>query len=282
MLYFFSSPPAAGSASAVYRASATSLSAPERVSPLYNLNTVSNDFIFVAPDQSRILIFGRRSLQDELLSVDPDNPATETELTTNLALNERIEAFDPTVDYSRVVYLSRTAGSTTGRVSVVPTDGSSAPQVLLTAALTNLSGLNPDESAVLVTRGTGGAGANGLLAEISTTTPGTETNVTNNVGTGFYDDTGDRVITLGMGLRPGLIQRSDFDRTPTALISSSTAAPTFFQTIEYGKSAALFSDSTSNLGIVNFAAPGKVLTLTSMTVDSSVTLQPTAIVGVVP
>ncbi|MEP7243009.1 MAG: Ig-like domain-containing protein [Gammaproteobacteria bacterium] len=282
VLYFFASPPAAGNASAMYRVPVTALSAPEKVSPLYNTNTVSNDFIFVSPDQSRILIFGQRASQDGLFGVDTASPATETSLSTNLAANERIEAFDPTVDLTRVVYLSRSGGSTTARVSVVPTDGSAAPQSLLTAPLTNLSGLKPDASAVLVTRGTGGAGANGLLAEISTDTSGSETTVTSNVGTGSYDETGDRVITVGTGLRPGVIQRGDFGRTGDALISSSNAAPSLFQTIEYGRSAALFSDSASNLGIVNFAAPGKVLTLTSMTVDSSAALRPTAIVGVVP
>src|SRR6185295_18553733 len=113
-----------------------------------------------------------------------------------------------------------------------------------------LADLRLDGATALITRGSGAAGSDGRLYEITLDGAASQTSIATNVTGGFYADN-DRVYLYSSTLTPSVIQRSDFDRTPSALVRTSTPATALFVAPIFEPSAAILQDATSGLVIVN-------------------------------
>ncbi len=102
--------------------------------------------------------------------------------------------------------------------------------------------------------------------------------IASNVTGGIYADTADRVYLYSKTLTPSVIARGDFGRAPAALVRSSTPASALFVSPSFEPSAAILEDPTLGLVLVNAAAPGKTIKLSSQVVGSvGPTLLPTII-----
>jgi hypothetical protein len=275
-LYFMASPNITGHA--LFRAGVSNLDAPERVSPVYS-STDQETQVLVSPDETRVLIVGTHGNQTGAFFVDPANPGVERRLTTDIPAGAAIEALLTDEAVSRLVYLWRVTGSATARLSVVDINGSDTPQTVIQADVVGLSDLRADGLAALITRGPNGAGSDGTLYEVTLDRSAADVRIASNVTGGVYDGTPDRVYLFSRTLTPSVLKRSDFERTPSALVRSSTPAGALFVSPIFQPSAAILEDPTSGVVLVNAAAPGKTLKLTDMQIGSvpSATLFPTII-----
>jgi hypothetical protein len=118
--------------------------------------------------------------------------------------------------------------------------------------------------------------------EVALDTSVAETTVTPGAGAGLYDLTGDRVYVLRRDNQFGVITRSDFGRPATSIVSTALQAPVQSYPVLTGKSAVVLADGTNTrLALVNYAAPGKELglTTTTLTLDIAPTRIPLDIAG---
>lgn len=278
-LYFISSPPGL-SGSVLYRADPGAFNSPVRMSPPYSAND-TNVVIRVAPDKSRIVLFGTHSGVNGAFLLDPADPNRERRLTTDMPAGSIIESFAINETFTELTYLWRTGTSVTSQISVVPIDSSgTTPVRVFTADVASLTELRPvDEAATLVTRSQGGAGSDGTLFEVLLDGSGVDARVAENVTGGIYDDTGNNVFLYSRTLTPSVISRSEFGRAPTVLVRPSTPTTALFVTPTTARSLAIVDDPTSGLVAVNASAPGKTIRLTTLTVGSlpSRSLLPTAV-----
>jgi hypothetical protein len=274
-LYFVA---AAGSnGHALYRVSATSPDAPQRISPVYS-STDQEAQVLVSPDQTRVLIIGTHGNQNGAFFIDPSNPNTERRLTTDMPVGAAIESFRANTEVSQLTYLWRIGTALTARLSVVDIDSSDTPQTVISGDVVGLSDLRPDGTKVLITRGPNGQDSDGTLFEVTLDGSAADEEVASSVTGGIYDDTGDRVYLYSRSVTPSVLQRSDFGRTPTALVRSNTPAGALFVSPLFQPSAAIIEDPTSGVVLVNAWAPGKTLKLTDLTIGGPpVALYPTII-----
>ena len=264
---------------ALFRAGVSGVDAPARISPVYP-STDQQSQVLVSPDETRVLIVGTHGGQSGAFFIDPTNPNVERRLTTDMPVGAVIESFRTDESLTRLTYLWR-AGAT-ARLAVVDIDANSTPQLVLNADVVGLSDLRPDGLAALVTRGPNGRGSDGTLFEVTLDRSSADLQIASNVTGGIYDGTGDRVYLFSRTVTPSILQRSDFNRTPTALVRSNTPATALFVSPLFQPSAAIFEDPTSGVVLVNAAAPGKTLKLTDLTIGSvSTALFPT-IIGAAP
>jgi hypothetical protein len=280
-LYFMAS---AGNGHALYRVPASSPDAPQRISPIYS-SADQEAQVLVAPDQTRVLIIGTHNGQNGAFFIDPNSPNIERRLTIDIPAGAAIEAFRVDDERSRLTYLWRVTGSLTARLAFVDIEANGTPQIVLNGDVVGLSDLRPDGAAVLVTRGANGAGSDATLFEVMLDRSA-EDQVATAVTGGVYDDTGDRVYLYSRTLTPSIVQRSDFGRTPTALVRSNTPPTALFVSPIFQPSAAIVEDTNLGPGLVlvNAAAPGKTLRLTDMQIalgSTATTLYPT-IIGAAP
>ena len=275
-LYFIAAP-ANINGHALFRADASGVDAPQRISPVYASTDQEAQF-FVSPDQTRVLIVGTHGGQSGAFFIDPTNPNVERRLTTDIPAGAVIEAFRTDDAVSRLAYLWRVGTSATARLSVVDINGSNTPQTVLQADITGLSDLRADVVTALITRGPNGRGSDGTLFEVTLDRSAADVQIASNVSGGVYADTGDRVYLYSRTLAPSVIQRSDFERTPSALVRSNTLAGALFVAPIFQPSAAILEDATSGVVLVNAAAPGKTLKLTDLQIGAPpATLYPTLI-----
>jgi hypothetical protein len=278
-LYFISAPPGL-SGNVLYRADVGTLNSPTRVSLPYPQSD-TNVLVRVSPDQTKIVLFGTHSGVNGAFLLDPAAPnSNERRLTTDMPNGAIIESFAINEAFTELTYLWRTAASVTAQISSVPIDDSgTTPRRVFNADVASFTELRPDEAATLVTRSTGGAGSDGTLFEILLDGSGADERIATNVTGGIYDDTGDRVFLFSDTLTPSVIARSDFGDTPTALVRTSTPANALYVTPTTARSAAILEDPTSGLVVVNAAAPGRTIRLTTLAVGSlpSASLFPTAV-----
>lgn len=275
-LYFMAAPRSING-HALFRAGVSNLDAPERVSPVY-ASTNQEAQVLVSPDETRVLVVGTHGGQSGAFFINPSNPNIERRLTSDMPAGAVIEAFRADEQVSRLVYLWRINAST-ARLSVVDIDGSALPQTVFQGDVVGLSDLRPDGVAALITRGPNGQGNDGTLYEVALDRSAADVQVASNVTGGVYDGTTDRVYLYSRTLTPSVIQRSDFGRTPSALVRSNTPAGALFVSPIFQPSAAILEDPTSNVVLVNAAAPGKTLEITDMNIDTppTATLYPTLI-----
>jgi len=275
-LYFMASPGTI-SGHALFRASPGSFDAPQRVSPVYP-NADQQTQVFVSPDQTRVLIVGRHGGQDGAFFIDPASPNIERRLTTDMPAGAVMEAFRANADVSQLTYLWRQSGGLIARLSVVNIDGSDTPQTVIQGDVVGFTDLRPDGLAALITRGSNGAGSDGRLVEVTLDGSAANVDIASNVTGGVYAD-GDRVYLYSRTLAPSVIQRSDFNRTPSALVRTNTPAGALFVAPIFQPSAAILEDPTSGVVLVNAAAPGKTLKLTDLQIGTPTTtsLYPTLI-----
>ena len=269
---------------ALYRAGVSSLDAPARVSPVY-ASTDQQRQLLVSPNQARVLIVGTHNGQNGAFFVDPASPNIERRLTTDMPAGAIIESFRTDDDVSRLTYLWRVTGSLTARLSVVDIGANSTPRTVFDGNVVGLSDLRPDGLAALITRGANGRGSDGTLFEVTLDRSAADVQVTSNVTVtgGLYDGTADRVYLYSRTITPSVLQRSDFERTPDALVRSSTPAGALFVSPLFQPSAAILEDPTSGVVLVNAAAPGKTIKLTDLTIGSvSAGLDPTLIAAAPP
>jgi hypothetical protein len=277
-LYFMAP---AGAGYAVYRAGTGSLDSPERVSPIYP-GTDQQLQLLVSQDETGILIVGRHNGVNGAFFVDPTSPNLERRLTTDMpTAGALIESFRTDEAVTRLTYLWRVTGAATAQLSVVDIKATGTPQRAFDGNIVALSDLRPDGLAALITRGSGGAGSDGTLYEVML--DGSDDSlIASNVTGGLYADP-DHVYLYSRTLAPAVIQRSDFERTPTALVKTSTPAGALFSAPLFETSAVIIEDTTSGAGVlhVNATAPGKTLKLTDMQIGSlpSASLYPTFIAG---
>jgi hypothetical protein len=276
-LYFMAAP-GNFTGPAIYRATTGALDSPQRVSPVYASVDLQSQ-ILVSPDETKLLIVGTHGGLDGAFLVDPANPNTERRLTTDMPANAIIESYEVNDAFSRLTYLWRVGTGATARLSVVDiATNSGVPSTVLNANIASFNELRPDGLAALVTRSSNGPSTDGTLFEVTLDGSTDDVQVATNVSGGVYADTADRVYLFSRTLTPALIGRSDFNRTPTALVRSNTPALALFTTPSYEPSAAILEDPTSGLVLVNAAAAGKTLRLTNLQVGSvSPTLLPTII-----
>ena len=260
---------------ALFRAGVSGVDAPARISPVYP-STDQQSQVLVSPDETRVLIVGTHGGQSGAFFIDPTNPNVERRLTTDMPVGAVIESFRTDESLTRLTYLWRVG--TTARLAVVDIDANSTPQLVLNADVVGLSDLRPDGLAALVTRGPNGRGSDGTLFEVTLDRSSADLQIASNVTGGIYDGTGDRVYLFSRTVTPSILQRSDFNRTPTALVRSNTPATALFVSPLFQPSAAILEDPTSGVVLVNAAAPGKTLKLTDLTIGSvSTALYPTII-----
>lgn len=277
-LYFIAT---AGSVNghALYRADVSGVAAPARISPIYS-STDQQSQVLVSTDQTRVLMVGTHAGVNGAFFIDPTSPNTERRITTDMPAGAVIEAFRADDTVSRLTYLWRIGTSLTARLSFVDINANSTPQMVFSGDVVGFSDLRPDGAAALITRGSGGRGSDGTLYEVTLDGSAADVRIATNVTGGVYADTGDRVYLYSRTLTPSVIQRSDFDRTPSALVRSSTPAGALFVSPIFQPSAAILEDPTSGVVLVNAAAPGKTLKFTDMSIGSvSTSLYPT-IIGV--
>jgi hypothetical protein len=277
-LYFMASP-AGISGPAVFRASIGSFDTPQRVSPVYSAND-SFGLTRVSPDQTQLVLFGIHNNQNGAFLVNTNSPNTERRLTTDMPANAVIESFEIDDDFTQLTYLWRLGSASTARLSVVSLSTTDAPRTVKEADIASFSGLRSDDATALITRGAGRL-SDGNLFEVSLDGSAADVQVASNVSGGVFDDTGDRVYLFSKTTAPALIARADFDRDSTPLVRSSTSASALFVTPSLARSAAILEDATSGFVLVNAAAPGKTLRLTTLSVGTvpSFTLRPSAIVA---
>ena len=260
---------------ALFRAGVSGVDAPARISPVYP-STDQQSQVLVSPDETRVLIVGTHGGQSGAFFIDPTNPNVERRLTTDMPVGAVIESFRTDESLTRLTYLWRVGA--TARLAVVDIDANSTPQLVLNADVVGLSDLRPDGLAALVTRGPNGRGSDGTLFEVTLDRSSADLQIASNVTGGIYDGTGDRVYLFSRTVTPSMLQRSDFNRTPTALVRSNTPATALFVSPLFQPSAAILEDPTSGVVLVNAAAPGKTLKLTDLTIGSvSTALYPTII-----
>jgi Bacterial Ig domain len=274
-LYFMAP---AGSGYALYRAGVSSLDSPERISPIYP-STDQQQQVLVSPDETRVVIFGTHAGVTGAFFVDPTTPNIEQRLTTDMTAGTSIASFRTDESVSRLIYLARATGSATGRLSVVDVGANETPQTVFDGNIVGLSDLRPDGLAALITRGSNGAGSDGTLYEVTLDRSAADALVASNVTGGLYADA-DHVYLYSRTLTPSVIQRSDFERAPTALVKSNTPAGALFSAPLFETSAVIIEDTTSGAGVVhvNATAPGKTLKLTDLSIGSPpATLAPTFI-----
>lgn len=275
-LYFVA--PQGANGHAVLRANVGSFDAPQRISPVYQ-STDQESAVLISPQGTGVLVVGTHGGQNGAFFIDPANPGIERRITTDMPAGTTIEAFRTDENVTRLVYLWRLASSTTARLSVVDIDANATPQTVLQANnILGLSDLRPDLAAALITRGTGGAGSDGTLSEVTLDGSADEVQIAPNVTGGVYADA-DRVYLYSRTLTPSVLQRSDFERTPDPLVRSSTPAGALFVSPIFEPTAAILEDPTSGVVLVNAAAPGKTLKFTDMQIGSlpNSTLLPTLI-----
>jgi len=264
---------------ALFRAAVSGVDAPARISPVYPTTDVQAQLL-VSPDQTRVLLVGTHGGQSGAFFIDPANPNVERRLTTDMPAGAIIESFRTDESLTRLTYLWRVGASPTARLSVVDVTANSTPQTVLNADVVGLSDLRPDGLAALITRGPNGRGSDGTLFEVTLDRSTADLQIAAAVTGGVYDDTGDRVYLFSRTLTPSVLQRSDFDRTPTALVRSNTPAGALFVSPVFQPSAAILEDPTSGVVLVNAAAPGKTLKLTDLQIGSvPAALLPTIIAG---
>jgi Tol biopolymer transport system component len=281
-LYFMASPPGI-SGPAVFRATAGNFDSPERVSPVYSAGD-SFGLTRVSPDQTQLVLFatrGGQGGQNGAFLVETSSPNTERRLTTDMPANAVIESFEIDENFTQLTYLWRVGTGAAARLSVVPISTTGSPRTVTDADIARFSGLRPDDAAALITRSGSGSQSDGDLYEVSLDGSAADLQVASNVTGGVFDDTGDRVYLFSETLAPSVIGRSDFDRDSAPLVRSSTSASALFVTPLMARSAAILEDATAGLVLVNAAAPGKTLRLTTLAVGTvpSFTLLPTAIVA---
>jgi hypothetical protein len=275
---YFTSAPAGISGSAVFRATIGNFDSPERVSPVLAAADTTGR-VSVSPDQSQLVIFGRHAGQNGAFLVDTSNPNTERRLTTDMPADAVIESFQIDEAFTQLTYLWRLGAGTGARLSVVPLSTSGAPQTVLEADIASLSELRADGAAALITRSGGGRNSDGTLHEVSIDGSAADLRVVDNVTGGVYDDSGDGVFLFSRTLAPSVIARNNFDDEAEPLVRSSTSTTALFVTPSFAKSAAIVEDATSGLVLVNAAAPGKTLRLTSLAVGS---VPPTLLPATIP
>ncbi len=277
-LYFVASP---GNLNghALFRAGTGNLDAPERISPVY-ASTDQESQVLVSPDGTRVLIVGTHGNQGGAFFIDPTTPNVERRLTLDMPAGAVLEDWRADEDVSRLVYLWRAANGTTARISVVNIDANDTPRLVRQGDVVGLSDLRPDGLAALITRGPNGSGSDGTLYEVTLDGSAADVLIAPNVRGGVYADA-DRVYLYSRTLTPSVLQRSDFARTPTPLVRSSTPAAALFVSPSFQPSAAILEDPTSGVVLVNASAPGKTLKFTDLQIGSvpSATLFPT-IIGV--
>jgi hypothetical protein len=283
-LYFLAPPTGGSTAHTLFRGSLSALDAPQRISPVYP-STDQESAVLVSPDGTRVLVVGTHGGQSGAFFIDPTNPNVERRLTTDMPAGARIEAFRTDEEVRKLVYLWRVPNSTTARLSVVNIDANDTPQTVFTGTnVLGFSDLRPDAAAVLVTRGTGAAGSDGNLYEVTLDGSAADALIASNVTGGVYADS-DRVYLYSRTLTPSVIQRSDFERTPDPLVRSSTPAGALFVSPIFQPSAAILEDATAGVVLVNAAAPGKTLKFTDLKIElptnTATTLLPT-LIGVSP
>ena len=275
-LYFVASSNNTGHS--LFRAGVGNLGAPERISPVY-ASADQERQVFVSPDGARVLVVGTHGGQSGAFFIDPTNPNVERRFTTDIPAGATIEAYRADEQVTKFVYLWRTPGSTTARLSVVDIDANETPQLVFQGNVLGFSDLRPDGLAALITRGTGGAaGSDGSLFEVTLDRSAADVQVASNVTGGVYAD-GDRVYLYSTTVTPSVIQRSDFGRAPDALVRSSTPSGALFVSPIFEPEAAILEDPTSGVVLVNAAAPGKTLKFTDLQIGSvpNSTLLPTLI-----
>lgn len=274
-LYFVAA--AGSSGHALFRAGTSSLDAPERVSPVYPSDARDRQ-VSVSPDGTRVLIVGTHDGQNGAYFIDPTNPNVERRLTIDMTAGALIQDFRTDDDVSRLTYLWRAPNSATARLSVVDIDANGTPQLVEQGDVNGFSDLRADGEAALITRGPNGAGSDGTLYEVTLDGSAADVLIASNVTGGVYADA-DRVYLYSRTLTPSVIQRSDFGRTPSPLVRSSTPPGALFVSPIFQPSAAILEDPTSGVVLVNAAAPGKTLKFTDMKIELTppTTLYPTLI-----
>jgi hypothetical protein len=262
---------------AVYRADIGSLDSPQRISPFYN-STDTQTEILVSPDKSQVVVVGVHSGISGAFLLDPDNTNLERRLTSDMPNGATLESYDVDEGFTQITYLWRQAGSTNARLSTADIATSGTPATVLNADITSFTELRPDGAAALITRGPGGAGADGTLFEVTLDGSASDVRIAANVSGGLYDDTGDRVYLFSRTLTPSVIQRSDFDRQPDPLVRTSTPPAALFVTPEETPSVAILEDPTSGLVVVNASSPGDTIRISDRTVGNvPFTLLPTTL-----
>lgn len=266
---------------ALFRAGVSSLDAPQRISPAYAAADQQSQ-VLVSPDQTRVLVVGTHNGVNGAFFIDPTSPNSERRLTTDMPAGAVIESLRADEALTRLTYLWRAGTSLTARLSVVDIGASSTPQTVFNGDVVGLSDLRPDGVTALITRGPNGSGSDGNLYEVTLDRSAADVLITTNVTGGVYAD-GDRVYLYSRTLTPSVIQRSDFERTPSALVRSTTPASALFVAPLFQPSAAILEDPTSGVVLVNASAPGKTLKLTDLQIGSvpDATLYPT-IIGAAP
>lgn len=274
-VYFMAAP--GGTTTAVYRAATDALESPERISPAYP-GQDTHDQLLVSPDETKVLVLGTHNGQNGAFFIDPATPNAERRLTSDMPAGALIESFHVNETFTQLAYVWRAPGAAIPRLSVVPIRATGVPSTILTANITALTDTKADGSAALVTVGTNGPSTDGTLYEVPLDGSGDEVRIANAVAAGLYDDTGDRVFLFSNSSAPAVIARADFDRNGTPLVRSSTPANALFVVPESARSAAIIEDPTRGLVLVNAAAPGNTLRLTSRAIGTlPPTLLPTAI-----
>ena len=274
---YFTSAPGGLTGRTIFRASVGSFDSPQRVSPVYAAADTLTQ-VQVSPDQARLVLLGTHGGVNGAFLVNTASPNTERRLTTDMPNGAVIESFQIDEAFTQLTYLWRSGNSAIARLSVVPIANSGAPRTVKEADIASFSEVREDGATALITRGAGGSQTDGTLFEVSMDGSASDARITTNVGGGVYDDTGDRVFLYSRTLPPAVIARSDFDDDVSPLVRTTTAPLALFSTPSLAKSAAIVEDATSGLVLVNAAAPGKTLRLTTLAVGSvSSTLYPTII-----
>jgi hypothetical protein len=275
-LYFMAAP-GNFTGAALLRAAVGNLDSPQRISPVYG-NADTQLQVLVSSDQTKILIVGTHAGQAGAFLIDPNNPNTERRVTTDIAAGALIESYQVNAAFTQFTYLWRLGNSAIARLSVVDLDSSSLPRTVLNAEIASFTELRPDGNAALITRSSNGRSSDGTLFEVSLDRSTADLQIASSVTGGIYADTADRVYLYSKTLTPSVIERANFNRTPTALVRSSTPALALFVSPAFEPSAAILEDPTLGLVLVNAAAPGKTLKLSDLQVGSvGPTLLPTII-----
>jgi hypothetical protein len=178
-----------------------------------------------------------------------------------------IESFRINEDFTQLTYLWR-INNATARLSVVDITTNGTPRTVFNGDIVGFSDLRPDGLAALVTRGPDGPGSDGTLYEMTLDRSAADVPIATAVTGGVYADTNDRVYLYSRTLAPSVIQRSDFDHSPSALVRSNTPPGALFVAPILQPSAAILEDPTSGVVLVNAAAPGKTLKLTDLQIGS--------------
>lgn len=274
-VYFMAAP--GGTTTAVYRAATGAPDSPERISPTYP-GQDTHDQLLVSPDETKVLVLGTHNGQSGAFFIDPAMPNSERRLTSDMPAGAGIEAFHVNEAFTQLTYVWRAPSLATPRLSVVPISATGTPSTILNANITALTDVRADNAAALIAVGNNGPATDGTLFEVPLNGSGDEVRVANAVAGGLYDDTGDRVFLFSNSSAPAVVARANFDRNGTPLVRSGTPANALFVVPDSVRSAAIIEDPTRGLVLVNAAAPGNTLRLTSRATGTlPPTLLPTAI-----